>query len=59
MRLHIREQGAAPANGDVEQAVVEPAILRGREFPMGMYTTFTEFVSRLFECGPRGNGIET
>lgn len=57
MLLHIRQQGPATANRDVEETVVEPAILRGREFPMGMYTTFTEFITRLFERRRGGNGV--
>jgi hypothetical protein len=57
MLLHIRQQGTAPANRDVKEAVVEPAILRRREFPMSMYTTFAEFITRLFEGDRGGDGI--
>lgn len=57
MLLDIRQQGPTPANRNVEEAVVEPAILARREFPMGMYTTFAEFFTRLFECRRRGVGI--
>lgn len=57
MLLHIRQQGSAPAYRDVEETVVEPAILGRREFPMGMYTTLAEFFPRLFESGRRGGGV--
>lgn len=53
----IRQQGPAAANGNVEETVVEAAILGRREFPMGMYTSFAEFFTRLFESRRRGVGI--
>jgi hypothetical protein len=57
MLLDIGQQGSAAAHRNVEEAVVEPAILARREFPMGMYTTLSEFFTRLFERGRRGLGI--
>ncbi len=57
MLLDVRQQCAASADRDVEEAVVEPAIMSRREFAMGMYTTFTEFITRLFECGRRDVGV--
>ncbi|MGX1479508.1 UNVERIFIED_CONTAM: hypothetical protein RKD50_008316 [Streptomyces canus] len=56
MLLDIRQQGAAAANRNVEEPVVEAAILGRREFPVGMYTSFTEFFTRLFEGRRRGVG---
>lgn len=56
MLLDIRQQGSAAANRNVEEPVVEAAILRRREFPMGMYTSFPEFFTRLFERRRRGVG---
>ena len=57
--LDIREEGAATANRNVQEAVVEAAILGRREFPMGMYTPFSEFFMRLFESGRRGVEVHT
>ena len=57
MLLDVRQQCAAPADRDVEEAVVEPAIVRRREFAMGTYTAFTEFVPRLFEGRRRDVGV--
>jgi hypothetical protein len=57
MLLDVGQQCAAPADRDIEETVVEPAILGRREFTMGMYTTLAECVTRLFECGRRDVGI--
>ena len=43
MLLDIGQQGAAAANRDVQETVVEAAILVRREFPMGAYAALAEF----------------
>ncbi|MGX1248126.1 hypothetical protein RKD48_000637 [Streptomyces ambofaciens] len=57
MFAHVRQQGAAPANRDVEQPAVEAALLARRELPVGVQTTLAEFLTRLFESGRRGVGV--
>ncbi len=53
MVLDVRQQPAAPADGNVEEPVVEAAVLRRRELLMGMYTTIAEFLAGLSESGRR------
>lgn len=57
MLLDIRQQSAAAPNRDVEETVVEAAILGRREFPVGAYTAFAEFFVCLLESGRRVVGI--
>lgn len=57
MLADVRQQGAAPADRDVEQPALEAALLTRRELPVGVQTTFAEFLTRLFESGRRGVGI--
>ncbi|MEU0969270.1 hypothetical protein ABZ357_29115 [Streptomyces sp. NPDC005917] len=56
--LHIGEQRAAPANGDVEETVVEAAFLRRGEFPVGAHQADPELFTGLVEGGRRGSEVD-
>lgn len=58
MPAHFRQQGAAAAQGDVQEPVVEAAFLGGREFPVSAHTTGTELLARLFQRGRRGDHVD-
>ncbi|KMS83839.1 hypothetical protein ACZ91_52050 [Streptomyces regensis] len=58
MPAHVRQQGAAAPDGDVEEPVVVAAFLGGREFPVGTYATGPELFARLLEGGCRGGCVD-
>ncbi|WP_381562970.1 hypothetical protein [Streptomyces eurythermus] len=58
MPAHFRQQGAAAAQGDVQEPVVEAAFLGGREFPVGAYASGAELLACLFQCGRRGDRVD-
>ncbi|WP_405446024.1 hypothetical protein [Streptomyces achromogenes] len=59
MPAHFRQQGAAAAQGDVQEPVVEAAFLGGREFPVSAYTSGAELLARLLQRGRRGGRADT